>query len=63
MTDVALIINGERRDAPSTFGVVNPATGQVHAQAPDCTPELLDEAFAAAAAAYGSWRRDEAARR
>ena len=28
MTDVALIINGERRDAPSTFGVVNPATGQ-----------------------------------
>jgi acyl-CoA reductase-like NAD-dependent aldehyde dehydrogenase len=63
MTDVALIINGERRDAPSTFGVVNPATGEVHAQAPDCTPELLDEAFAAASAAFGSWRKDEGARR
>lgn len=63
MTDVALIINGERRDTPTTFGVVNPATGEVHAQAPECTRELLDEAFAAAAAAQPAWRKDEAARR
>lgn len=63
MTDVALIINGERREAPSTFGVVNPATGEVHAEAPECSREQLDEAFAAAAAAQVSWRKDESARR
>ncbi len=63
MSDVSMIIGGERRAAPSTFGVVNPATGEVHAEAPDCTEEQLDEAFAAAAKAYPDWSRDEDARR
>jgi acyl-CoA reductase-like NAD-dependent aldehyde dehydrogenase len=63
MTDVSMIIGGERRAAPTTFGVVNPATGEVHAEAPECTREQLDEAFAAAAKAQIGWRADEDARR
>jgi acyl-CoA reductase-like NAD-dependent aldehyde dehydrogenase len=63
MTDVSMTIGGERRAAPSTFGVVNPATGEVHAEAPDCSREQLDEAFAAAAKAFVDWRSDEDARR
>jgi acyl-CoA reductase-like NAD-dependent aldehyde dehydrogenase len=63
MTDVSMIIDGERRAAPSSFGVINPATGDVHAEAPDCTKEQLDEAFDAAAKAFIDWRQDEDARR
>ncbi|HEY8057143.1 MAG TPA: aldehyde dehydrogenase family protein [Acidimicrobiales bacterium] len=63
MTDVSMTIGGERVDAPSTFGVVNPATGEVHAQAPDCSKAQLDQAFDAAAKAFVDWRRDEGARR
>src|SRR4029453_1492342 len=61
--DVSMIIDGERRAAPSTFGVINPATGDVHAEAPDCSKEQLDEAFDAAAKAFIDWRQDEDARR
>ena len=63
MTDVSMTIGGERRAAPSTFGVINPATGEVHAEAPDCSREQLDEAFDAAAKAFIDWRTDEDARR
>ncbi|OAA27876.1 NAD-dependent aldehyde dehydrogenase [Frankia sp. EI5c] len=63
MSDVSMIIDGERRAAPATFGVVNPATGAVHADAPDCSREQLDSAFDSAAKAFTDWRRDEAARR
>jgi acyl-CoA reductase-like NAD-dependent aldehyde dehydrogenase len=63
MSDVSMIIGGVRRAAPTTFGVVNPATGEVHADAPECTREQLDEAFDAAAKAQIGWRADEAARR
>lgn len=65
MTDVSMIIDGERRTAPTTFAVVNPATGAVHAQAPDCSRDQLDAAFDAAAKALAgtAWSRDEAARR
>ncbi len=63
MTDVSMIIDGERRAAPTSFGVINPATGEVHADAPDCSKEQLDEAFAAAAKAFIDWRSDEDVRR
>ncbi|ABW12700.1 aldehyde dehydrogenase [Parafrankia sp. EAN1pec] len=63
MSDVSMIIGGERRAAPSTFGVVNPATGEVHADAPDCDEGQLNEAFDAAAKAFTDWRTDEDARR
>jgi acyl-CoA reductase-like NAD-dependent aldehyde dehydrogenase len=57
-----MTINGERVSAPSTFGVVNPATGREFATAPDCSPELLDAAVAAAKGVGRSWERDEGAR-
>jgi acyl-CoA reductase-like NAD-dependent aldehyde dehydrogenase len=63
MTDVFMTINGERRTAEATFGVINPATGSVHAEAPACSPAQLDEAFDAAAKAFLDWRADEDARR
>lgn len=63
MTDVSMIIDGERVGSPTSFGVVNPATGEVHAEVPECTRDQLDQAFAAAEKAYAGWRRDEDARR
>jgi acyl-CoA reductase-like NAD-dependent aldehyde dehydrogenase len=58
-----MVIGGDRRATEKTFGVINPSTGEVHEQAPDCTKEQLDEAFDAAAKAYIDWRADEDARR
>jgi acyl-CoA reductase-like NAD-dependent aldehyde dehydrogenase len=58
-----MTIGGELRQAPSSFGVINPATGEVHAQAPDCSREQLDEAFDAAAKAQLDWKLDDDARR
>jgi acyl-CoA reductase-like NAD-dependent aldehyde dehydrogenase len=58
-----MTIGGELVAAPDTFGVINPATGEVHAQAPDCTKEQLDQAFDAASTALPDWRSDETARR
>ena len=63
MPDYSLIIGGERRTAESTFDVLDPATGEVYGQAPDCSEALLDEAFGAAAKAQIDWRHDEAVRR
>ncbi len=59
----SMTIGGARVATKDTFGVVNPATGEVHAQAPECTHDQLDQAMSAAAEAYRSWRTDEAARR
>ncbi|RJL20844.1 aldehyde dehydrogenase family protein [Bailinhaonella thermotolerans] len=58
-----MTIGGESVAADREFGVVNPATGQVHAQAPDCSREQLDAAMKAAAGAWRDWRKDEAGRR
>lgn len=63
MSDLAMTINGRKTTAPKTFDVVNPATGEVHAAAPDCAPEQLDEAMAAASAAYPAWKGDLEVRR
>jgi acyl-CoA reductase-like NAD-dependent aldehyde dehydrogenase len=46
-----------------TFDVANPATGEVFAQAPECTREQLDAVFAAAAAAQPGWAADPDARK
>jgi acyl-CoA reductase-like NAD-dependent aldehyde dehydrogenase len=61
-TALAMTIGGELRQAATSFGVINPATGEVHAQAPDCSREQLDEAFDAAAKAYLDWKLDDEAR-
>ncbi|MFC0284330.1 aldehyde dehydrogenase family protein [Camelimonas abortus] len=54
--DYTMTINGRGVSAAATIDVINPATGQAFARAPDCTPELLDEAVASARAAFRTWR-------
>jgi len=63
VSDFTMTIAGEGVSAPSTFDVVNPATGTVYAQAPDCSKEQLDAAMESAAEAFTQWRKDEQARR
>jgi acyl-CoA reductase-like NAD-dependent aldehyde dehydrogenase len=58
-----MTIDGKPAETIATFDVVNPATGAVEAQAPDCTTDQLDAAMASAQQAYTSWRQDEDARR
>src|ERR1700728_1242926 len=63
MGDFVMTIAGEAVPTEGTFGVKNPATGEVFAQAPECSPQQLDAAFDAAAKAARDWKADEAARR
>jgi acyl-CoA reductase-like NAD-dependent aldehyde dehydrogenase len=63
MSQYTMTIDGKAARADSAIDVINPATGAPFAQAPDCSRAQLDEAMEAAAAAFPSWRRDEAARR
>ena len=63
MPDFVMTIAGEAAPTEDTFGVRNPATGEVFAQAPECTRQQLDAAFDAAAKAARDWKADEAARR
>jgi acyl-CoA reductase-like NAD-dependent aldehyde dehydrogenase len=63
MSDFVMTIAGEAAPTEDTFGVRNPATGEVFAQAPECTRQQLDAAFDAAAKAARDWKADEAARR
>lgn len=62
MIDLAMTIAGKPQMSKETFPVLNPANGQVIAQAPECTPELLDSAVTSAHAARESWLADPAAR-
>lgn len=39
-----------------TFEVINPATGEAFANAPECSREQLDEAVASSRAAFPAWR-------
>jgi acyl-CoA reductase-like NAD-dependent aldehyde dehydrogenase len=63
MSDFVMTIGGDTVPAADSFGVVNPATGEVFAEAPDCSREQLDAAFEAALKAQRDWKLDEAARR
>jgi acyl-CoA reductase-like NAD-dependent aldehyde dehydrogenase len=63
MGDFVMTIAGEAVPTAETFGVKNPATGEVFAQAPECTRAQLDAAFDAAHKAARDWKSDEAARR
>jgi acyl-CoA reductase-like NAD-dependent aldehyde dehydrogenase len=58
-----MTIAGDSVPTGETFGVRNPATGEVFAQAPECSREQLDAAFDAAHKAGRDWKSDEAARR
>ena len=54
--DFTMTIDGRAVQSDKVMDVINPATGQVFAQAPDCSTEQLDEAVAAAKAAFKSWK-------
>jgi acyl-CoA reductase-like NAD-dependent aldehyde dehydrogenase len=63
MSEFSMTIAGEAVPAEGTFGVRNPATGDVFAEAPQCSRHQLDAAFDAAAKAARDWKADEAGRR
>jgi acyl-CoA reductase-like NAD-dependent aldehyde dehydrogenase len=63
MTEFSMTINGSAVPTSETFGVVNPATGEIFAQAPQCSREQLDTAMESAYKAHLQWRVDEGARR
>ena len=46
--DFTMTIDGRAEPGREQFAVVNPASGEAFAQAPDCTREELDAAVAAA---------------
>ncbi|PDS35044.1 aldehyde dehydrogenase [Rhizobium anhuiense] len=56
-------INGVAAPITSTFDVINPATGAVFAQAPECTPEQVEEVMNAAHEAFKTWRNAKDERR
>lgn len=56
-TQYAMTINGKAVTSDKMIDVVNPATGEVFAQAPDCSAEQLDEAVASARQAFKTWRK------
>ena len=63
MAEFSMTIDGKAVRGKSTTGVINPATGKVFAEVPDCTKSELDEAMASAARAYPAWSKDVGARK
>lgn len=63
MTEFTLTINGQPASSPHTFSVLNPATGELVAEAPDCTKDQLDLAMRAASDAFPAWSGDERGRK
>ncbi|MGY2129558.1 aldehyde dehydrogenase family protein [Blastococcus sp. SYSU DS0617] len=63
MTQHRMTIDGESRDSTGHFDVVNPATGEPFATAPEATAADLDDAMAGAERAFRSWKLDDDARR
>jgi len=63
MSDFVMTIGGDTVPAADSFGVINPASGEVFAHAPECSTQQLDAAFDAASKAQRDWKLDESARR
>jgi acyl-CoA reductase-like NAD-dependent aldehyde dehydrogenase len=63
MNHFPMTIGGEPQSGDATFPVINPATGEVFAHAPECSPVELDRAMDSAATTFGRWSKDEATRR
>lgn len=53
--DFTMTINGKAVTGATTFPVTNPATEEVFAYAPDCSPEEFEQVAAAAQDAFKSW--------
>lgn len=58
-----LSIGGKSVPGSNTYGVINPATGKIAAEAPDCSPSELDAAMSAAARAFPAWELSEGQRK
>jgi acyl-CoA reductase-like NAD-dependent aldehyde dehydrogenase len=63
MPAYTMTIDGKPVKGSKTTGVINPATGKIFAEVPDCTKAELNQAMESAQRAYPSWSRDIAARR
>jgi acyl-CoA reductase-like NAD-dependent aldehyde dehydrogenase len=63
MPDFTMTIDGQAAPTAATFDVLNPATNEIYAQAPECSKEQLDAAMESASKAYRDWKADEGARR
>jgi len=63
MPELTMTIGGDAAITSGHFGVINPASGEVCAEAPECSRAELDLAMDAAAKAYVDWRGDERRRR
>lgn len=55
MSDPKMVYGGKAQSVANRFNVLNPATGEVVAAAPDATLEDLNRAVAAAKGAFASW--------
>ena len=62
MSDYTMTIDGQGVRSEQTFGVINPATGSVFAECPDCTKSQLDDAMDSALRAFPEWSRDKTRR-
>jgi acyl-CoA reductase-like NAD-dependent aldehyde dehydrogenase len=51
-----MMIGGRARPGAAQRDILNPATAEVVARAPDCSADELDQAVAAARAAFATWR-------
>ncbi len=58
MSDYQLLIDGKLVPGDQTMPVINPATEEVLAQCPRASKAQLDQAVAAAKAAFPAWARD-----
>lgn len=59
----AMTIDGRSVSGESMIDVINPATGEPFATAPDCSKAQLDAAVASAKSAFKSWRQTPIAER
>lgn len=57
MSEYKLLINGRLEDGDQTMDVINPATEEVFAVCPRASKRQLDEAVAAAKAAFPGWSK------
>jgi acyl-CoA reductase-like NAD-dependent aldehyde dehydrogenase len=60
MPDFEMTIDGKAVAGASRFGVINPATGDVFAEAPDASRAQLDDAMASSQATSSSGARRSA---
>jgi acyl-CoA reductase-like NAD-dependent aldehyde dehydrogenase len=63
VSDYSMTIGGQAAGAGASFAVLNPATGQVTARAPECGRDELDRAMDAGQQAQAGWAADAGARR